>query len=135
MDDLPKSNFWCTLSPVFHPIIVSILEFGHYTLPNAHDLTLVTPSLHGWRRSQRLGPSPTLGSFGSSPLWRHKSRVSLRGDPCAHGVASTPHGEVQHIPLPYHKHINPTNTKIILSLNFHGYFGYCGYYSAHHERG
>ena len=41
------------------------------------------------------GPSPTLGSLGSSHQWRHKSRVSLRGPPCAHGVASTPQGEVR----------------------------------------
>ena len=41
------------------------------------------------------GPSPTLGSLGSSHQWRHKSRVSLRGPPCAHGVAGTPQGEVR----------------------------------------
>src|ERR1700738_4059554 len=47
------------------------------------------------RRSQRPGPSPTLGSLGPSHQRRHKSRVSLRGPPCAHGVSGTPHGEVR----------------------------------------
>ena len=41
------------------------------------------------------GPSPTLGSLGPSHQWRHKSRASLRGPPCAHGVAGTPQGEVR----------------------------------------
>ena len=49
------------------------------------------------RRSQHPGPSPTLGSLGPSHQWRHKSRVSLRGPPCAHGVAGTPHEEVRDI--------------------------------------
>src|ERR1700737_2800654 len=48
----------------------------------------------GGRRSQRPGPSPTLGSLGPSHQRRHKSRVSLRGPPCAHGVSGTPHGEL-----------------------------------------
>ena len=41
------------------------------------------------------GPSPTLGSLGPSHQWRHKSQASLRGPPCAHGVAGTPQGEVR----------------------------------------
>ena len=41
------------------------------------------------------GPSPTLGSLGPSHQWCHKSRASLRGPPCAHGVAGTPQGEVR----------------------------------------
>jgi hypothetical protein len=49
----------------------------------------------GWRRSQRPGPSPTLGSLGPSHHWRHKSRVSLRGPPCALGVSGIPYGEVR----------------------------------------
>ena len=48
----------------------------------------------GGRRSQRLGPSPALGSLGPSHQWCHKSRVSLWAPPCAHGVVGTPHGEV-----------------------------------------
>ena len=48
----------------------------------------------GGRRFQRLGPSPTLESLGPSHQWRHKSGVSLRGPPCAHGVLGTPHGAV-----------------------------------------
>src|ERR1700738_3679665 len=47
----------------------------------------------GGRRSQRPGPSPTLGSLGPSHQRRHKSRVSLRGPPCPHVVSGTPHGE------------------------------------------
>src|ERR1700738_3947786 len=49
----------------------------------------------GGRHSQCSGPSPTLGSLGPSHQWRHKSRVSLRGALCAHGVSGTPHGEVR----------------------------------------
>ena len=41
------------------------------------------------------GPSPTLGSLGPSHQWRHKSRASLRGPLCAHGVAGTSQGEVR----------------------------------------
>jgi hypothetical protein len=44
----------------------------------------------GGRRSQRPGPSPTLVSLGPSHHRRHKSRVSLRGPPCALGVSSIP---------------------------------------------
>src|ERR1700738_2522295 len=44
----------------------------------------------GGRRSQSPGPSPTLGSLGPSHHWRHKSWVSLRGPPCAHGVSGIP---------------------------------------------
>jgi hypothetical protein len=51
----------------------------------------------GGKRSQRPGPSPTLGSFGPSHHWRHKSRVSLRGPPCFHGVSGIPFGEVRDI--------------------------------------
>ena len=49
----------------------------------------------GGRHSQRLGPSPTLGSLGPSHHRRHKSWVSLRGPPCAHGVSDIPFGEVR----------------------------------------
>jgi hypothetical protein len=49
----------------------------------------------GGRRSQRPGPSPTLVSLGPFHHWRHKSRVSLRGPPCALGVSSIPFGEVR----------------------------------------
>ena len=48
----------------------------------------------GGRRSQHPGPSPTLELLGPSHQRRHKSRVWLRGPPCAHGVSGTPHGEV-----------------------------------------
>ena len=43
------------------------------------------------------GPSLTLGLLGPSHQWRHKSQASLRGPPCAHGVAGTPQGEVHDI--------------------------------------
>ena len=49
----------------------------------------------GGRRSQRLGPSPTVGSLRPLHQRRHKSRVSLWGLPCAHGVPGTPHEEVR----------------------------------------
>jgi hypothetical protein len=51
----------------------------------------------GGRRSQRPGPSPTLGSLRPSHHRRHKSRVSLRGPPCALGVSGIPYGEVRDI--------------------------------------
>ena len=41
------------------------------------------------------GPSLTLGLLGPSHQWCHKSWASLRGPPCAHGVAGTPQGEVR----------------------------------------
>ena len=47
------------------------------------------------RHSHASGPSSILGSLGPSHQWRHKSRASLRGPPCAHGVAGTPQGEVR----------------------------------------
>jgi hypothetical protein len=49
----------------------------------------------GGRRSQRPGSSSTLGSLGPSHHRRHKSRLSLRGPPCAHGVSGIPFGEVR----------------------------------------
>jgi hypothetical protein len=48
----------------------------------------------GGRHSQRLRPSPTIGSLGSSHRWPHKPWVSLRGPFCAHGVLGIPFGEV-----------------------------------------
>ena len=36
-----------------------------------------------------------LRQLGPSHQWGHKSRASLRGPPCAHGVAGTPQGEVR----------------------------------------
>jgi hypothetical protein len=55
----------------------------------------MTLSLCGWEAFSTPGASPTLGSLGPSHQWRHKPRMSLRGPPCAHGVAATPHGEVR----------------------------------------
>jgi hypothetical protein len=48
----------------------------------------------GGRRSQRQGPSSTLGF---SYHWRHKSQMSLRGPPCAFGASGIPFGEVRDI--------------------------------------
>jgi hypothetical protein len=63
----------------------------------AHGFTFMTLNLVpvGGRRSQRPGPSPTLGSLRPSHHRRHKSRVSLRGPPCAFGVSNIPFGEVR----------------------------------------
>src|SRR6202048_4534206 len=69
--------------------------------------------LVGGRRSQRPGPSPTLGSLGPSHQRRHKSRVSLRGPPCAHGVAGTPHGEVRDT-HPHQMESMPSSTIVIV---------------------
>jgi len=49
----------------------------------------------GGTRSQRPGPSPTLGSLGPSHQRRHKSPVSLQSPPCVQGVSGTPYGEVR----------------------------------------
>ena len=64
----------------------------------------------GGRRSQRLGPSPTLRPLGPSHQRRHKSRVSLQGPPCAHGVSGTPHGEV---------HDNVGLKRLIIGVIYH----------------
>ena len=71
----------------------SILEFGSHKLLKTYGFTLVTPILRGWKVFIRSGSSPTLGSFGPFHQRHHKSRVSLQGPPCAHGVADTPHEE------------------------------------------
>ena len=67
----------------------------------------------GGRRSQRPGPSPTLGSLGPSHQRRHKSRVSLRGPPCAHGVSGTPHGEVRDT-HPHQTESMPSSTILVV---------------------
>src|ERR1700738_4022088 len=67
----------------------------------------------GGRRSQRPGPSPTLGSLGPSHQRRHKSRVSLRGPPCAHGVSGTPYGEVHNTP-PHQTESMPSSTILVV---------------------
>ena len=51
----------------------------------------------GGRHSQCPRPSSTLGHFGPSHQQHHKSRVSLKGPPCAHGVWGIPHGELHDI--------------------------------------
>ena len=58
-------------------------------------LALCLPVFVGGRRFQRLQPSPTLKSLGPFHQRQHKSRVSLRGPPCTHGVLGTPHREVR----------------------------------------
>ena len=91
----PSSHLWLRCSWAFK---------NHHAMSYALLMALALCLLVsvGGRRSQRLGPSPTLGSLGPSHQWRHKSQVSLRGFPCAHGVSGTPHGEVRDIcPLRY----------------------------------
>ena len=68
---LAHTSSWCVLS---------IIEFRHHKLLIAHGLTRVTSSLRR-RRSQRLGPSTTLGSLGPSHQQCHKFQVSFRGSP------------------------------------------------------
>ena len=65
----------------------------------------------GGSRSQRPGPLPTLGSLGTSHQRRHKSRVSLRGPPCVHGILGTLHRAVCDICAP-----NPTSLKACLTV-------------------
>jgi hypothetical protein len=67
----------------------------------------------GGRRSQRPGPSPTLGSLGPSHHRRHKSRVSLRGPPCAHGVSDIPFGEVRDT-HPHQMESMPSSTILVV---------------------
>ena len=58
---------------------------------------------------QHPGSSTTLGPLGFRHQWRHKSRASLRGPPCAHGVAGTPHREVRDT-KPYQMESMPSST-------------------------
>ena len=51
----------------------------------------------GGRRSHRLGALTHTRITWASHQRRHKSRVSLRGPPWAHGVSNTPYGEVRDI--------------------------------------
>jgi hypothetical protein len=74
----------------------------------------------GGRRPKRPGPSPTLGSLGPSHQWRHKSRVSLRGPPCAHGVAGTPHGEVRDTKSDHSPRRSSRNKKKVLATRRSG---------------
>jgi hypothetical protein len=59
------------------------------------------------------GASPTLGSLGPSHHRRHKSQVSLRGPPCAHGVSSIPYGEVRNT-HPHQTESMPSSTILIV---------------------
>ena len=65
------------------------------------------------RRFQRPGPSPTLGSLVCSPQWRYKSRKSLRGPPCAHGLSGTLYGEVCDT-HPYQMELMPSSTILVV---------------------
>ena len=69
----------------------------------------------GGRRSQRPGPSPTLGSLEPSHHLRHKSRVSLRGPPCAQGVSGIPYGEVRDTP-PHQIESMPSSTILVVGI-------------------
>jgi hypothetical protein len=80
---------------------LSILESSRHELRIAHGLTLMTPSPRGWEAFPAPGASPILVSLGPSHHRRHKSRASLRGPPCAHGVSGIPFGEVRDRCPPY----------------------------------
>ena len=89
----PHSN--CHISYLTPPIEVflSILESSRHELRIVDGLTILTHSLHGWKRL----PSSTLELLGPSHQQCQKSQVSLWGLPCADGVLRTPHGEVCNI--------------------------------------
>ena len=74
---------------------MSTIESPCHELRTANGFHLCILVSVGGKRSQRAGPSPTLGSLGPSRQRRHKSRVSLRDPLCPHGVSSIPHGEVR----------------------------------------
>ena len=89
-----------SISPSLQPpieVFLSILGSGRHKLLIAHGLTLLTLNLRGWE------VFPTPGALTHTRItWAphkrcHKSRVSLRGPPCTHGVSGTPHGEVCNI--------------------------------------
>ena len=58
-----------------------------------------------------LGPSPILGSLGPSHQWRHKSRASLQGPPCDHGVAGSLQEEVRNSFLEEEKCLSDSESK------------------------
>ena len=73
---------------------MSILESGRHKPFVVNNLTLVTPSYHGREAFSTPGAlTHTKITWALSP-WRHKSRASLQGPLCAHGVACT-HGKVR----------------------------------------
>ena len=77
---------------------MSILISSCHELHIAHGFTLMTPSPHGWEAFPTPErPLPIVGSLGPSHRRRHKSRVSLQGPLCAHGVLGIPYEEVRDI--------------------------------------
>lgn len=94
---------WTTAHPNCHisklilslEVFLSLLESSCHELHIAHGLTLMSPSLRGWGRSQRPKPSPTLRSFGPPHPRHHKSRVSLPGPLCVHSVLDIRYGEMR----------------------------------------
>ena len=55
----------------------------------------MTPSLRGCEAFSTLRALTRTSITWALSLMQHKSQVSLRGSPCVHGVASTPHEEVR----------------------------------------
>jgi hypothetical protein len=55
----------------------------------------MTPSLRGWEAFQTPGALTHIRITWSLSPMAPQTQVSLRGPPCAHGVAGTPHGEVR----------------------------------------
>jgi hypothetical protein len=69
-------------------------------------------------RSQRPGPSPTLGSLGPSHYRRHKSWVSLQGPLCALGVSGISFGEVRDT-HPHQIESMPSLTTLVVGTLIH----------------
>ena len=60
----------------------------------SNGLLFVILSLHGWEVFPMPGALSHTRIIWASHQWRHKSRVSFLGPPCAHGVWGIPYGEV-----------------------------------------
>jgi hypothetical protein len=99
-------------------VFLSILESSRHELRIAHGLTFMTLSPRGWEAFPTPGPSPTLRSLGPSHHRRHKSRVSLRGPPCAHGVSGIPFGEVRDT-HPHQTELMPSSTILVVGTPIH----------------
>jgi hypothetical protein len=99
------SHSYCHISylPPLIEVFMSILEFAHHKLRITHGLTIVTASLCGWEAFPTLGPSRH---------WWHKSPVSIRVLPGAHGVLGTLHEEVHAIKRTHICNLSPQHWKL-----------------------
>jgi hypothetical protein len=89
-DNAPLKLGYISLLTPPNEVFLSILEFSRHELCIAHGFTLTILSPLRWEAFPTVGGSPTLGSLGPSYHRRNKSRVSLRGSSCAHGVFGHP---------------------------------------------